>query len=113
MSYGTSQKTLEQLEWPDVISRLVAHAETPDGREQIATGSRGSATVAASRGDALAVARGRLAETGEARSVLIAAGRPPLAGMRNLREPLARVRKDGALSPRELQEIGETLDALH
>ena len=113
MGYGTSQKTLEQLEWPDVLSRLVELAETPAGRRQIAAGPPKGDSAPTSRSDALAMVHGRLAETGEARSVLVAAGRPPLAGVRNLQEPLARARKDGALSPRELQEIGETIDALH
>ena len=113
MGYGTSQKTLEQLEWPDVLSRLIELAETPAGREQIAAGPPRFDSVAPSRSDALVSVQGRLAETGEARSVLIGVGRPPLAGVRNLREPLARARKGGSLSPRELQEIGETIGALH
>ncbi len=45
--------------------------------------------------------------------MLVAAGRPPLAGIRDLAESLARACKGGALSARELQEIGATIEALN
>jgi DNA mismatch repair protein MutS2 len=107
VSYGTSQKTLEQLEWADVLSRLVALAETPGGRESVCS------DVTTPQTRTLTSVQSRLAETGEARSLIATAGRPPLAGVRDLRASLARASKDGALAPRELQEIGDTLGALH
>jgi DNA mismatch repair protein MutS2 len=112
MGYATSQKTLEQLEWADVLSRLVEHAETPAGRAQFSAGARTFDAATASSAAALAHVHGRLAETGEARVVLDAAGHPPLSGIRDLRESLARARKDGALTAQELQEIGTTIEAL-
>jgi len=112
MSYAASQKTLEQLEWADVLSRLVEHAETPAGRERFSPGPAEPGAAAESAGAALARVRDRLAETGEARAVLVAAGRPPLAGIRDLAESLAHACKDGTLSAQELQEIGATVEAL-
>jgi len=113
MSYVASQKTLEQLEWADVLSRLVEHAETPAGRERFTSGPMESGAATEPADAALERVRDRLAETGEARSVLVAAGRPPLAGIRDLAESLARACKGGALSARELQEIGATIEALN
>jgi DNA mismatch repair protein MutS2 len=105
--FAVTQKTLERLEWPVILSRLRAHARTPGGRARLDV--EGSAGFEATAGGV----RERLEETGEARDCLAAGERPPLAGVVALEEALARAEKGGILAPRELLDLGSTLAALY
>jgi DNA mismatch repair protein MutS2 len=114
VSFGTSQKTLERLEWPQVLGRLAELAQTPRGRRRFAEDrdadtSRAPTPFEASPEDV----RERLAETGEARAVLAAGGRPPLGGVSEVGDSLARALKDGVLTAGELRDLGATLGTLH
>jgi DNA mismatch repair protein MutS2 len=114
MGFGTSQKTLERLEWRQVLARLADFAQTPGGRRIFA--GRDENAISPGVGDpfetSAAAARERLAETGEARGLLVTDGRPPLGGVSEIGAPLARAARDGVLSPTELRDLGATLGAL-
>ncbi len=109
MSFEISQKTLQRLEWGRILEQLAELTATPRGRARCEAGpANGTGLFEAD----LAGVRLRLAETGEARAILAAGDRPPLAGVAAVEEALARARKEGVLSPHELLEIGATLAAL-
>jgi DNA mismatch repair protein MutS2 len=104
--FSVSQKTLDRLEWPEVVERLRRHARTPRGR------SRCEADDSLFE-EELAEARARLAETSEARAILDAGSLPPLAGVRDQARVLGRLRKGGMLTGEELLRLGSTLRAIH
>jgi DNA mismatch repair protein MutS2 len=111
VSFRVAQKTLERLEWAEILARLGDRVRTPGARERLQPreGER-VATGLFEPGEA--GVRERLAETAEARS-LLAAGEPlPLGPVAELAETLARARKGGTLEPRELCEVGRTLAGL-
>ena len=103
MPFHVAARTLERLEWADLVLRLEACAHTPGGR-------------ALARGPLfeteLAGARARLAETSEARELLGAGGEPPLGGARDLDAALVHLAKGGALAPGDLLAVASTLGAL-
>ncbi len=104
MPFSVAQRTLEQLDWPEVASRLVAHAATPGGRARCAGDLFESSPEEA---------RERLAETGEARGVLEVGDAPPLGGVADLGGPLQRLARGGVLAAGELLDLRATLGALH
>jgi DNA mismatch repair protein MutS2 len=114
VSFSVSQKTLERLEWPEVLARLASLTQTPHGRRQFAevegTGTPGAPALLDA---SLEGVWERLAETGEARVILAAGDRPPLGGVSEIGDSLARATKDGVLSAAELRDVGTTLGALH
>jgi DNA mismatch repair protein MutS2 len=117
MSFAASQKTLEMLEWQQVLGRLADLARTPHGRRRFAPEAAPEAgagnEAATSRFEtSREAARARRAETAEARRIVAAAGPPPLAGIRDLGDCLARAARGGVLSPGELRDLGTTLGAL-
>jgi len=121
MHFAASQKTLEMLEWPQVLSRLVDLARTPLGRRRFGPeAARGTASDTGDGGGALTSifesslegTLERLAETEEARGILATGDAPPLAGIRDLGDCLMRAAKDGILSPGELRDVGATLGGL-
>jgi DNA mismatch repair protein MutS2 len=101
MSFRVTQKTLESLEWPDVIARVREQCRTPQalGRaDEFSTG--------------LAEARELLAETSEAR-VLLDEGRvAPLSGVTDLLGVFRRAAKGGTLTPPQLLEVRAAATAL-
>ena len=103
MPFQVAQRTLERLDWADLVVRLEACARTPGGKAR---------ARAAPFEAELAGLRERLAETGEARSILREAGEPPLAGARDLDASLLRLAKGGALAAGELLEVAATLGVL-
>jgi DNA mismatch repair protein MutS2 len=103
--FSVSQRTLAQLDWPEVVARLCAHAATPLGRARAAEGNLFEASAAA--------ASERMAETGEARALLDAEDLPPLGGMADLEPSLRRLAAGGVLSAPELLDLGRSLLALH
>ncbi len=109
MPFTVTQKTLERLEWPQLIERVAARTRTPRGRARIAPSE---ARSDAPFEETLAGVRERLAETREARSILARGERPPLGGVVELGPALERTRKGGVLAPRELFDLGASLAAL-
>ena len=101
-----SQKTLDRLEWPEVVERLRRHARTPRGRVRCEADD-------SLFEEELADARLRLAETSEARAILDAGHLPPLHGVRDQARVLGRLRKGGVLTGEELLGLGSTLSAIH
>ncbi len=104
MPFEVSQKSLDRLEWGEVMIRLVAHARTPRGRETL---DAPESTFAAN----LAEAQQRLIETSEARAILDVGDVPPLDGVRDLSQFLPRLRKHGLLAGSELVEVGSSARA--
>lgn len=109
--FSVTQKTLERLEWSRILDRLAEHARTPAARLRTARDETGALPMALFGSTAEAVQE-LLAETSEARAILVAGDHPPLAGVGDLEAPLRRVRKSGALAPRELLEVGAALATL-
>jgi len=112
MGFRVSQKTLERLEWAQILARLAEFARTPRGRARLARRSDDGTIPTDLFEPDLASVRERLAETGEARATLGAGDRPPLGGVVDLDAALLRARKGGVLPAPELIEIASTLGAL-
>ena len=105
MAFLVAQKALERLEWSALLARLAAHLRTPAAHARLADpGSLFQATRAG--------VQDRLAETGEARTLLASGEAPTFEGVADVASALDRARKGGALDPRELYELGATLRAL-
>ncbi|MDH3212144.1 MAG: endonuclease MutS2 [Myxococcales bacterium] len=112
MSFRVSQKTLERLEWAQILALLTERARTPRGRARLARRGEDGAMPTDLFEPDLAGVRERLAETSEARATLADGDRPPLGGSGDLDAALLRARKGGVLSGSELLEVGSTLSAL-
>ena len=110
MSFSVEQKTLERLDWPEVLARLGAFARTPRGRAKLAAASNGAG--ASLFEDSADGARERLAETREALAILDTGERPPLGGVAEVATSLRRARKGGLLAGGALLELLATLTAL-
>jgi len=112
MGFSVSQKTLERLEWPEILRRLRGHLRSPGAAGRLlAAGPDGTPAAALFEADAAGVRR-RLAETAEALRVLETRQLPPLGGAADLAATLGRARKGGALGAPDLLEVGATLAAL-
>lgn len=105
MPFDVTQKTLEQLEWPLVLERLVELAGTPHGRAAIAPGPE---LFCASEREM----RERLAATREALAVLESAGPLPSSGAHEVEPALQRASKGGTLEADELLRIAGVVRAL-
>ncbi|HEX2485493.1 MAG TPA: endonuclease MutS2, partial [Myxococcota bacterium] len=103
MSFRVAPRTLERLEWAELVERLAGCARTPGG----AARARG----ALFEPDTASV-RERLAETSEARALLGEGGGPPTEGVRDLDASLLRLAKGGALGAGELLDVASTAGAL-
>ncbi len=134
MSLPISQKTLESLEWPQLVAMLVHQCRTPAARlrlgatEHLEThedessshdsnleGTHDKETLPYGLGefeDSLSGVRERLAETQEARTLLEANEHPPLSGVVDLRHSLRRARMGGVLSAQQLLAIKTSLETL-
>jgi DNA mismatch repair protein MutS2 len=108
MTFEIAQKTLQRLEWPQILERLAGLCATPRAVARCA-----AQDPAGLFEDSPTGVRERLAETAEARRVLADGDRPPLAGVTDLAGALARARRDGVLSPHELRELASTLGTFH
>ncbi len=94
-------KTLQDLQWPALLERLVAEAVTPEGRE-ILSALRPLA-------ERSAVER-RLAETAEALRLLADDDAPPLVGLRDIRRAVTHVTREGVLVGEDLAAIARNCD---
>ncbi|MGH0033560.1 MAG: endonuclease MutS2 [Myxococcota bacterium] len=126
MALRITQKTLERLEWQEVVARVRTGCRTPQARARLGAddpdpaAEPDEAPSPAERPDLLELVSGgletvrsRLAETGEARGILEAGDEPPLGGVADLAQAFARARKGGALPGLQLLEAASTLGALH
>jgi len=114
MSFFVTQKTLERLEWKEVLAMLSERARTPGARRRCTPEALGGESVEASLFEP--TRRGvleRLAETSEARGVLTAGEALPIGGIADLEQTLTRARKDGVLAARELLNLASTLRITH
>jgi len=110
MSFFVTQKTLERLEWKGVLAMLSERAKTPGGRKRCAPETlEGESAEASLFEPTRRGALERLAETAEARSILVAGEILPIGGVPDLEQTLARARKDGVLAARELLDLASTL----
>jgi DNA mismatch repair protein MutS2 len=104
MAFTVTQKTLERLEWPQILARLSELAYTPKARTRI---EHENLFEERDRG-----VRERLRETREARALIENEERPPLSGVVDLADALQHARKGGVLAGRELLDLAHTLAAL-
>jgi DNA mismatch repair protein MutS2 len=98
--FQVSPKTLDRLEWPDLVARLAGGLRTARGRERLSAGP------GAAFAESVEAARRWLAETREARTLLAAGDAPPLGGAPEVDPALARLAKGGALGAGELLALG-------
>jgi DNA mismatch repair protein MutS2 len=103
MAFRVADRTLQRLDWADLLARLEAFAETPGGRAR----ARGELFA-----ESAAHVRESLAETSEARALLDDSAPPPTGGVHDLDPALLRLAKGGTLAASELLEVASTLGAL-
>jgi DNA mismatch repair protein MutS2 len=101
-----SRRTLESLEWPQLVERLQAHARTPGGRRACEPDIAQSLFAAD-----LESARARLAETSEARALLEIEA-PPFGGLPDVADALLRAERGGGLGAGELLDLASAADAV-
>ncbi|MBC7345899.1 MAG: endonuclease MutS2 [Clostridia bacterium] len=97
------EKTLEALEFPKIRLLLLAHCDTPMGRELAESLVPSTDPV---------IVRQWLEETAEAEQVLRCYGAPSFAGVYDLRPLLERARVGGILRGEELGQVSSTLTAI-
>jgi len=134
-----AQKSLESLEWSEVVARLLGCCSTPQARQRLGAAASSASdpepdTLSqSSRQDgvvagqtprkldpfasaefeaSLAGVRERLAETSEARALLDEGAPPPLHGVADLRHPLRRAAMGGVLDAQQLLDVAKSLEAL-
>ena len=137
-----AQKTLESLEWPEVVVKLLRYCRTPQARLRLGAsaeshledadhaGSRGEGSsgegtreelrdsdsaAACALGEleqSIAGVRERLAETAEASQLLQLGENPPLTGVADLRRGLRRAEMGGVLSAQQLLDVRKTLETI-
>ena len=91
MGFEISQKTLERLEWPEILARLGAVAVTPGGRGRCQAGEEAGPRLFESTREGVFA---RLAETREARAVPAEGDLPPLGGVADVSGALARAQAE-------------------
>ena len=113
VGFGISQKTLERLEWPEILARLAELVQTPQTRARLLAAAADDPPGTSLFEASAAGVRERLAETAEANAILAQGDAPPIGGAAQLATSLARARKGGALDAAQLLEVASTLTALH
>ena len=105
MGFQIAAKTLESLEWPELVERLRGFIATPLALERL---DDPRALFAEHRAEL-----DRLqAETREARDLLESSSGPGLEGIKDLASIFARARKGGGVTPRDLRDVAATCEAL-
>jgi DNA mismatch repair protein MutS2 len=113
LGFFVTQKTLERLEWNRILEKLREHARTPGAQDRCSeAGPEGSPESSTLFESTLHGVMERLVETSEARAILVAGGMPPLSGTVHLDSVLARARKGGVLSAREILDVASTLSVV-
>ncbi len=108
MSLRVSARTLDRVDWPQLVERLRAHARTPGGRRRCDGDARASLFT-----QDVEASRTRLAETSEARKLLETGATPALGGVAALEPMLRRAERGGVLPAAELLDLASTLEAVH
>jgi DNA mismatch repair protein MutS2 len=94
-------KTLQDLQWNQVLALMAGESVTPKGSEIIPNMMPLSERGAVDR---------RLAETSEAMRLLAEDDAPPLVGLRDIRRALLHVTREGALVGEDLAAIARNCD---
>ena len=102
-----AERTLEQLEWVELVAKLARHTRTPQAR------SRLEMDPACLFEASWHAAETRLLETAEARGILSSGDVPPLDGVHEVEAWLERLGKDGLLVGTELVALGRILHTTH
>ncbi len=108
MPFRVAPKTLERLEWPQILARLARYARTPRAVARLGP-PHGAMALFEPTPDGV---RARLAETGEARSLRAAGAVLPAGDLPDPAEALGRARRGGVLAPRALLDLRSSLLAL-
>jgi DNA mismatch repair protein MutS2 len=103
MSFRVSARSLDRLEWPDLLARLARHLRSDAARAALAAAPLAPSADAACR---------RLAETSEARRLLEAGAELPFGALPGLAAELGRLAKGGVLTAAELLALGAVTRAL-
>jgi DNA mismatch repair protein MutS2 len=101
-----SRRTLEVLDFPQLVERLEGHTRTPGGRRRCAPEA-----VEELFAPDLAGMREALARTGEARA-LLREGAAPVGPVAELEALLARAERGGTLAADELRNVASAIEAL-
>ena len=128
MTFAVSARTLERLEWAQVLEKLRDQCRTPQGRSVFgghSTDDHSQESTSPVAGEipsgvfqipfeaGLAATRIRLAETSEARNLLDASHAPPLGGAMDLEPILGRVERGGLVGTQELLALASTMAVVH
>ncbi|MCP5041409.1 MAG: hypothetical protein GY944_10320 [bacterium] len=140
MEFLLAQKTLESLDWQQVVARLLRYCRTPQarlrlgaadtsapeglGRSHSAEGNSSQSLADGTPGTRDALARDeleaslagvqqRLEETSQARALIDTGQPPPLQGVADLRRSLRRAAMGGVLSSDQLLDVRKSLEAIH
>lgn len=109
MNFSVEQKTLERLEWPQLLELWAHHCQTPQARAKLIETDDPGAIF----GQTEHAVRGRMAETTEARNLIDCGKAPGLGGIDNeLEAAFRRAEKGGALTGDQLVSVGSVLAAL-
>ena len=109
MGFRVAPKTLERLEWAQIVARLAARTRTPRARARLDPAAGDAVSLFESDAEGV---RARLAETGEARALLAAGIGLPAGDLPDPAEALGRARRGGALDPRALLDLRGVLLAV-
>ncbi len=95
------QKTLDDLQWSELLEQMLRETVTPEGGELIPKLAPLSGRGAVER---------RLAETKEALRLLDEGDPPPLVGLRDIRQAVLHVTREGVLVAEDLAAIAQNCD---
>ena len=108
MPFHVERKTLERLDWPQILARLAGHARTPRGRAKLASPDAATALFEPTPEGV----RARLAETREARDLRLEGLALPAGELADPSEALGRARRGGILAARALLDLRAVLLAI-
>ena len=108
MPFRVERKTLDRLDWPQILARLAGHARTPRGRARLESSDAATALFEATPEGV----RARIAETREARALRLEGAALPAGELADPSEALGRARRGGILAPRALLDLRGVLLAL-
>jgi DNA mismatch repair protein MutS2 len=109
VTFSVEQKTLERLEWPQLLAQWADHCATPQARALLLAPAGHTDVFCGSAREA----RERLAEASEARALLDEGKAPGLGGVdAELETAFLRAEKGGVLGGEQLRAVGGALATL-